>query len=235
MKIRCLVADDEPPALKIMQRYIDQVPGLELVGQCSDALEANEWLQREPVDLLFLDINMPRLSGMSLARSLSHPPLIVFTTAYPEYAVEGFELEALDYLLKPFSFERFLKAVNKAANLLEGSRPSAGSGRATGVLLAKADRKLYRLPYEDILYLQAYGDYVKIVTRQQLIMPKERLQHYEKTLPSDQFLRVHRSYIIALSAIRYLEGNLLRIGEEHIPVGESYREKVMRLIKNPGV
>lgn len=234
MTIRCLIVDDEPQALKILQRYIKQVPKLELIGQCADALQANEWLQKEKIDLIFLDINMPKLSGISLVRSLSNPPLIVFTTAYPEYAVEGFEVEALDYLLKPFSFERFLKAVNKAVVILEQQRGFPGELKPAGILLVKADRKLYRVPYEDILYLQAYGDYVKIVTREQHIAAKETLHHFEQTLPKDVFLRVHRSFIVALTAVRYLEGNHLRVAETNIPIGESYREKVLSLIKNSG-
>lgn len=230
MKINCIIVDDEPLAIKVLEKYIKELPYLHLADKFHSAIKANEALQKQSVDLLFLDINMPKISGISLLKSLPNPPLVIFTTAYPEYAVEGFELEALDYLLKPFSFERFLKAVNKAVRQLETAQKLQASDQSqiSGNLVIKADRKLYPLPFDSLLYLQAFGDYVKVFTKEKLYLPKETLQKLEKRLPGTQFIRVHRSYVVALEAIQYIEGNHLRINNQKIPIGQSYREQLLQ-------
>lgn len=225
MKLRCLVVDDEPLARRVLEKYIADMPMLELVASCADAFEALEILQsRHDIRLLFLDINMPRLSGISLLRTLPQPPMVIFTTAYPEFAVEGFELEAVDYLLKPFAFERFVKAVNKAAKMSEANGPTPSSN---DFLLLRADKKLYRLPFAQILFLQAYGDYVKVHTSRQVYLTKERLQNLQQSLPEDLFLQVHRSYVVALNAIAFVEGNQIDIAGTRIPVAITYREQLM--------
>jgi len=224
MKLTCFIVDDEPLAIKILEKYTTQTPSLTLAGTATHALEALNQLQQQRVDMLFLDINMPELSGISLARTLVEPPMLVFTTAYPEYAVEGFELEALDYLVKPFSFERFLKAVNKAAQRIETSPPATH-------LVVKADRRLYNIRLNDIQFLEAYGDYVKIYTPDQMIMPKETLNHLETKLPLEKFLRVHRSYLVATDRIEFMEGNMLQIGKHKIPVGLSFRDALFEKLK----
>lgn len=236
MKINCMVVDDEPLAVKVLEKYIGELPYLNLTGKCSSAIQATEQLQHQSIDLLFLDINMPKISGISLLKALPAPPLVIFTTAYPEYAVEGFELEAVDYLLKPFSFERFLKAVNKAAKYLEitNKQPETEKTRTSGNLIIKADRKLYPLPYDQLLYLQAYGDYVKIFTKDQTYLPKMTLQSLEKELPADQFIRVHRSYLVALEAIQYIEGNHLTIDGQIIPIAAAYRAELLQKLKSTG-
>ena len=230
MKIKCMIVDDEPLAIKVLEKYISELPYLHLIDSFHQAIKASEALQKQAVDLLFVDINMPKISGISLVKSLPDPPLVIFTTAYPEYAVEGFELEALDYLLKPFSFERFLKAVNKAVKELETANKLQQADRVKtgGTLMIKADRKLYPLPYDQILYLQAFGDYVKIFTKEKLYLPKETLQNLEKSLPQSQFIRVHRSYLVALDAIQYIEGNHLTINDQMIPIGQSYRDHLLQ-------
>lgn len=225
MKLRCLVVDDEPLARRVLEKYIADVPMLELIASCADAFEALEVLQsRQDIRLLFLDINMPRLSGISLLRTLPRPPMVIFTTAYPDFAVEGFELEAVDYLLKPFAFERFVKAVNKALKMTEANGPTPP---ANDFLLLRADKKLYRVPFAEILYLQAYGDYVKVHTSRQVYLTKERLQNLIQGLPEDLFLQVHRSYVVALNAISFVEGNQIDVGGTRIPVAITYREQLM--------
>lgn len=221
MSLRCYIVDDEPLAIKILEKYIAQTPELTLVGSAASALDALPTIRESKVDLLFLDINMPEISGISLARTLINPPLLIFTTAYPEYAVEGFELEALDYLVKPFSLERFLKAVNKATTRVKAKDLPTH-------LVVKADRRLYHVRLDDILFIEAYGDYVKLHTRHQILVPKEPLNSIEERLPIGQFLRVHRSYLVALGAVEFIEGNLIQIGKHKIPVGQSFREILLK-------
>jgi len=198
------------------------------VATCGNAFEALETLRQHPIDLLFLDINMPRLSGISLLKSLDKPPLVIFTTAYPEYAVEGFELEAVDYLLKPFSQERFIKAVNRAADKLTPTSPAPSRPES---LLIKADKKLYKIDFQDITHLEAYGDYVKIFTKDKMLLTKERLNTLELQLPSEQFTRIHRSYVIALSAIEFIEGNMVKVGKEKLPISENLKEELLEKLK----
>ena len=220
-KLRCLIVDDEPPARRILERYLASFPDLELVDSCGDAFSAMAVIQEEEVDLLLLDINMPELSGISLVKALPHPPLVIFTTAYPEYAVEGFDLEAVDYLVKPISLERFARAIQRVHTRLPDKTDN------NGFLSVRADKRLYRIPWEDIRYLQAYGDYVRIFTTTDNLMTKARLTNLEEQLPAEQFIRIHRSYIVALSAIAFIEGNLVQIGDVRLPVGASHREVLL--------
>ena len=228
--INCIIVDDEPLSRRVIQKYLKDLPFLNLIASCSHAFEAMEVLQKESVDLIFLDINMPRLSGINFAKTLSNPPLIIFTTAYPEFAVEGFELEAVDYLLKPFSQERFLKAVNKASKILENSQLEKASNDPY-FLLIKADKKLYKLQFEEILYLQAYGDYVKVFTPEKVLLTKERLSNLENNLPEKHFQKIHRSYIVSMDAIRFLEGNQVKVMETFLPVSETYREELLAKLR----
>ena len=227
MSIRTIIVDDEPLALRVLEKYVNSNPLLTLASNFTDPLEAFAYLQEHPVDLLFLDINMPELSGLALVRSLTHPPVVVFTTAYPEYAVEGFEVEAADYLVKPIAPERFLKAVEKAHRLL---RPALKE-ESSQFLVVRADRKIYRLPLEDLLYLQAYGDYVKIVCRNKVITPKEKLRTLGEMLPADRFLRIHRSFIVALNKIEYMEGKLVHIAGQSIPVAQAQRDTLLDFLQ----
>jgi DNA-binding LytR/AlgR family response regulator len=227
MKIKCLVVDDEPLSRRVVEKYAAELVQLDIVGSCADAFAALEILQKETVDLLLLDINMPKLSGISLLKSLPKPPLVIFITAYAEHAVEGFELEAVDYLLKPFSFERFVKAINRAGERL-GPISSASE---PANLIIKADKKLYQVDTEDIRYLQAYGDYVKVFTNDKTLVTKERLTNLEALLPKDGFQRIHRSYIVALSSIEFIEGNQVKIGADYLPVTVNYKEGLLLKLK----
>lgn len=223
--MRTIIVDDEHLAVRVLEKYVKLNPLLQLEASFTAPLEAFAYLQQHEVDLLLLDINMPELSGLSLIRSLTQPPKVIFTTAYPEYAVEGFEVEAIDYLVKPIAPGRFLKAVEKVQRLHTSPPPLAEEIKH---LLVKADRKLYRLPLAELLYLQAYGDYVKIVCRDKVITPKEKLSKLEKMLPEQHFIRVHRSFIIALDKVEYMEGNLVFIGSQSIPVAQVNRELLLQ-------
>jgi DNA-binding LytR/AlgR family response regulator len=225
--INTLIVDDEPIARQILVRYASKIPALYIVGECRNAFEALEKIRDEEIDLLLLDINMPELSGVDLVKTLSQPPCVIFTTAYPEYAVDGFEIEAIDYLLKPFTFERFLKAVNRVQNLL-GKAQVPGSMES---LFIKADKKLHQVRMKEILFLEAFGDYVKVHLRDRMLLTKDRLSLLENSLPSGKFIRVHRSYIVARGAIEYIEGHHLKIGTQLIPVSQSYREFLLDVLK----
>jgi len=227
---RCLVVEDEPLAQNILKKYIEEHPLLELGAVCADALEAQRWLAKQPAAIVFLDINLPRLSGISFLKSLSRPPLVIFTTAYPEFAAEGFELDATDYLVKPFSFERFLKAVNKALEKLERRDAGAVSPAVSSIFL-KSDKKVYKVNLADILYLESLDDYVKVVTGGAHYLVHDTLKSLLEELPATQFMRVHKSYIIANNKIVFIEGNYLRVGEKDIPIGASYREEVFAKLK----
>lgn len=223
----CLVVEDEPLAQNVLRKYIDEHPLLQLSAVCADAMEAQQWLAREQADILFLDINLPRLSGISFLKSMSRVPLVIFTTAYPEFAVDGFELDAIDYLVKPFSFERFLKGVNKAIDKLGRQAPVA----APSSIFVKADKKVYKINLADILYIEALDDYIKVVTAVGQYLVHDTLKSMGEELPASQFMRVHKSFIIASGKIVFIEGNFVKIGDRDIPIGASYREEVFARLK----
>jgi DNA-binding LytR/AlgR family response regulator len=220
----CLLIDDEPLSRDVLRKYIQEVSDLEVVAECSNAIEATHLLNQKQVDILFLDINMPGLSGISFARSLTVSPLIIFTTAYPEYAVEGFELEATDYLVKPYSFERFLKAVNRALEML---RENHVPGDAGGKILVKSDKKLYALPFAEIHYIEGQGDYIRIHTSQLKLMVHDTLKNFLESLPATDFMRIHKSYVVRLKHIEFLEGNQVRVKGQNLPVSPAQREELL--------
>ncbi len=222
-EIICLVVDDEPLARENITEYILEVPGLKLHAGCSNAIEAIEVIKNEQIDLVFLDINMPKLSGIEMIKTLDHPPLVIFTTAYSEHALEGFELDAVDYLLKPIRFERFIKAVNKAKDKLNQNNNTGDE-----YLLLKSDKKTYKVELDQIYYFEACGDYIKAVTKDQRILTHKTMKSLEDELNPKQFLRVHKSYIVSLKHIRLIEGNMIKVNEESIPIGSSYKEKLLQ-------
>ncbi|TNE58126.1 MAG: response regulator transcription factor [Bacteroidetes bacterium] len=226
--IRCLVVDDEELARTLLQTYIGRLPSLELVASCANPVEAISILQQEQVDLLFLDIQMPELTGIEFLRTLSSKPVVIFTTAYAEYALEGYALDVTDYLLKPFSFERFLQAVNKAIALLRAKNNNAENpAPVKDYLLVKADHKVHRVKLDDILYIQSMREYVAFYTPSGRLLSLNSLKNLEEALPSDRFIRIHKSYIVAISKIDSLEGNLIHIGKEKLPIGANYRDAVV--------
>jgi len=195
--------------------------------KCLDAFEAMEVLEKESVDLLFLDINMPKLSGVNFYKSLNQKPEVIFTTAYPEFAVEGFELNAIDYLMKPIPFERFVKAIQKVKDKLGDSKKEETS---QDHILLKADKKIYRTPFEEILYCEALGDYVKVHLTSKTLIITTTLKGILADLPSDQFMRTHKSYIINKTKFEYIEGNQIKIDKHMVSIGQSYREKVLMVL-----
>lgn len=224
MMANCLIVDDEPLSRDVLRKYIDEVTDLNLVAECFNAVEATHQLNRARIDILFLDINMPGLSGISFARSLTTAPLIVFTTAYPEYAVEGFELDATDYLVKPYSFERFLKAVNRA---LERLREDRNEETGSGKILVKADKKIYALLFSDILFLEGQGDYIRIRTGKYNLVVHDTIKNFLTSLPEKEFMRIHKSFVINLKSIEYIEGNQVQIGQHTIPVSPVHKEELL--------
>ena len=237
MKIRCLAVDDEILALDLLGDNIAKVPFLELVKSCGSAMEALDILRTGDIDLLFLDIQMPDISGIQLLRSLPQKPLVIMTTAFSNYATEGFDLDVIDYLLKPYSFERFMKAVNKAYEYLDlRERASAQPGTkkvmaAPGYLFVKADYRLYKIDLDDILYVEGLKDYVKIVTPGKPILSQISMKALEEKLPAGEFIRVHRSYIIAFRKIGSIQKHQVTIAGKDIPVGEGYRDELFKRIR----
>jgi DNA-binding LytR/AlgR family response regulator len=228
-KITCIIVEDEPASQEILRTYINDYPSLELVSVCSNAMEANALLHTRRVDLMFLDITMPKLSGLDFYRSLSDPPFVIFTTAYPEYAVDGFEVNAVDYLVKPFPFDRFLKAMNKLQDQLKTHAPSGEE-----YILLNADKKMHRVQHNDILFAEAMGDYVKVHIRDKTIMVHHTLQKLEEQLPSFAFFRIHKSYLISLRHFDYIEGNMVIIQGKRVPIGQTYRNDFLTLLQKRG-
>jgi DNA-binding LytR/AlgR family response regulator len=236
---RYLIVDDEPIAHRIIERYCNDLPHLEHAGDCYDALEAMQFLSRESVDLMFLDINMPKLKGFDFLKTLAHPPKVIVTTAYKEFALEGYELNVADYLLKPFSFERFVKAINKAVGM-EVTPPLAPVQPLTTVtsapagkqrLFLKGDKKHHQVAYTDILFVEAFGNYAKVYLENEMIVTHEKLSTFEELLPSDQFIRVHKSFVISTERINLIEGNRIKINDHEIPIGQVYKMNVNRLFE----
>jgi DNA-binding LytR/AlgR family response regulator len=235
-KIKCLVIDDEPPARDILKKYVSEVELLELAGECSNAVETLSFLQNNAVELLFLDIKMPHILGTSFLRTLKNPPRVIFTTAFRKYAVEGFDLNAVDFLLKPISFERFLQAVNKVMQL---NIHASETGKLTGetvpdqshpFLYFRADRKMVKVFLEDILFIESLKDYIKVVTTSKVIVSKQSISALEEMLPKDAFVRVHRSYLIAVNKIDAYHSDLIEIGKKEIPVGRLFKHEVNRIL-----
>lgn len=228
-KINCLVVDDEPPALLLMEKYVNAIPLLHFSGKCTNAVDAMSILQKQSIDLIFLDIQMPGLLGTDFIRTLLDPPRIVFTTAYRKFAVEGFELDAVDYLLKPISFERFLKAVNKVMKLnLPVAQTSAPEPT---FMMLRSDRRNVKVRLQDVLFIESLKDYVKVVMEDGSIISKQSISAIGESLPENDFLRIHRSFIVALSKIESFTAGIIQIGKYELPVSRSYRHEVEKALK----
>ena len=234
-QLHCLIVDDEPIAREIIKAYCSHLPMLHIVASVGNALEAKTILQTQQIDLLFLDINMPVLNGISFLKTLKHPPQVIFTTAYKEYAVDAFDLAACDYLLKPFSLERFIVAVDKAlekSHLTRAAdRPNGGtiySEKTEDYLFLKADGKIFKIMHDDLLFAEAQGNYTKVVTTQHTLLPSMTFSSFEELLPSTHFLRVHRSFLINKARITHIEGNRVFIQSHEVPIGSSYREGFLK-------
>ncbi len=227
----CIIVDDEPLAQDVLTSFVEKTPGLQLVATCSNALEAMQALQEQKVDLMFLDIQMPEITGLEFLRSLSHPPAVVFTTAYSEHAIEGFELDAVDYLLKPIAFDRYLKAVNKAMHQIDLEQRGDAAGSEMEHIFVKADKKIVKIRLKDILYIEGLKDYVMIYTSEERIITLQTMKNLEEFLPSSAFIRVHRSFIVAIDKIKAVSGNSVEIADKFIPIGKHYKDPFMALIE----
>jgi DNA-binding LytR/AlgR family response regulator len=235
-KIRCLVVDDEPPAREIIRQHIAGVDALELAGSCANAIEAISFLKDHPVDLIFLDIQMPQLLGTNFIRTLKAPPKVIFTTAFRKYALEGFELNAVDYLLKPISFERFLKGINKVMQVNLGTEHPASLQKENhkdpsgSFLYFRVDRKMVKVFFNDILFVEALKDYIKIVTAPKIIITKYVLSTLAELLPADEFLRTHKSYIVAINKIESFNADSIQVAQHELPIGRLYKHDVSRIL-----
>jgi DNA-binding LytR/AlgR family response regulator len=243
MKIRCLIVDDEPLAHEVILKYMEDVPFLEAVGQCYLATEAFSFLNTQSVDLIFLDIRMPKLSGLDFLRTLQQRPLVIITSAYEEHALESFDLEVCDYLLKPFRFDRFLKAANRALALhtlkKQGADPISSSvpspvAAEPAQLYIKSGKKQIQLQLDEVYYLESLGNYVKVWSEQKFLLTPRTLSSFENQLPTETFIRIHKSYILNKKYVHYIEGNTIRLknGKE-LPIGKSYRQAIGQIIPRP--
>ncbi len=233
---RCIIADDEPLAREIISKYITHIPSLQLVGECGNAVQVVEMLQQHEVDLVFLDIQMPEISGIDLVKMLKNPPYIIITTAFQEYSLEGYELDVVDYLLKPIKFERFLKAVTKVFRLGGDSALSAVTSnektepQEEAYLYFRTERKTVKVMLNDILYVEGMGNYVKIFTGSGMIVTKNSMTTVETMLPENLFMRIHRSFIVSKSKIKSFSGEVVTIGKIEIPIGKLYKNSVIKLL-----
>jgi len=235
--INVLIVDDEPLALDIMETYVEQLPDLNLVKRCENAMEAREVLKSNDIDIIFLDIQMPEITGIDFVKTLANPPLIVFSTAFPNFAVEGFELNAVDYLLKPVSFDRFKKAVQKCMEKMDTKSTKSimePEEVQQEYIFVKADKKLIKVKYSDILYIEGLKDYVIIRTETGRVITLQTMKSLEDKMPMKNFMRVHRSYIVNVDKISAITGNMIELIERNetkqIPVGKNYRDELSRVI-----
>ena len=231
--IKCLIVDDEPVAQQIIGKYLSELATYEIVDTCLNALEAMEILRRQQVDLLFLDIEMPKLKGLAFLKALPKTPHVIITTAHREYAYESFELEVLDYLLKPISFDRLSQAVNRYAQAAQASVSDPNPAKQeVDFIFVRADRQMQKVVFSDILYLESFSDYIKIHCRDKTIVTRETMTAMQAKLPTEQFLRIHRSFIISLSAIQSFTHEQVLIADQTLTISRSYKAEVIRVLQS---
>jgi len=235
MKLRCLLIDDEPPALKILASYISNINGLEIVAQCKNAIEALDILHQKTVDVIFLDIKMPKILGTEFLKNLSHPPKVIFVTAYRDYAVEGYELDAVDYLVKPVSFERFFKAITKLNRMMDKEVVTTAveyKSNPEAFVYLKVDRDMKKIFVNDIIYIESWKDYVKLfLASGKNVLAKQSISAMENLLSEHMFLRVHRSYMVSLNKISSYNGLSVQLDTKEIPIGRLYKQVVMERLQ----
>jgi DNA-binding LytR/AlgR family response regulator len=244
-QIQCLIVDDEPLAQRVIEKFLEDLSNFHVVAKCNNAFEAMDAINQNTIDLMFLDINMPKLSGMSFLKTLKNPPLVIITTAYSEYAIEGYELDVVDYLKKPFSFERFFKAVQKVQERLKKSDVPLNvpitQGEETPIeisadlstsnfIFVKANKKNYKVDIDDIFFIEALGDYIKIHTSSSVLVTYQSMKKIESVLPSNIFVRIHKSYIVSVNKIKSVEGNMVEIKNEKLSIGNSYKQQFQEFV-----
>ncbi|REE05945.1 LytR/AlgR family response regulator transcription factor [Marinoscillum furvescens] len=234
MNIRCLIIDDEPLAISVIKKYIEEVDDFICVGSCGNPLEALKYLEEHTVDLIFLDINMPKLTGMEFLQSLKERPLVVITTAYREYAAESYDYDVLDYLVKPIEFPRFFRTVQKAHDRLKfpTANGSSESSAKNDHLFLKVDKKMVKVFFDEILYVESLKDYVMVRTQNEDLIVHHNLHSFTELLPPEGFMRIHRSYTASLDKIKAIDGNQVEIGGKYLPIGRNYQSEVKtRILK----
>jgi len=236
MKLRCLLIDDEPPALKVLQSHMSQINGLEIVAQCKNAIEALDILHQKVVDVIFLDIKMPKILGTEFLKNLSHPPKVIFVTAYREYAVEGYELDAVDYLVKPVSFERFVKAITKIKRMMGQETMTTindYNSNPEAFVYLKVDKAMQKVLIDEIVYIESWKDYIKLfLTSGKNLLVKQSISSMENLLSEHKFLRVHRSYMVSVAKITGYKAFSLQVNSTEIPIGRLYKQGVMDTLQD---
>ncbi len=232
MKLNCIIVDDEPLAQDVLDTYISRIDALHLAARCKNAFEAMNVLHKKKIDIMFLDIKMPTLSGLDMLKTIDHPPKVILTTAFSEFGAESYEFGVIDYLLKPIAFKRFLKAVNKILIPARASAPvetPAEKSAAPEMIFFKAEKKIHKYFFADILYFQGSGNYVKVVSKtRKAILVLDKMSDLMEKLPAGLFMRVHKSYIVNINHIKQLQGNMVKVGEDEVPLGQSYKEEFMK-------
>lgn len=226
MNYKCLIVDDEPVAQSILERYINQISWLTLVAKCKNAVEATDWLNKAEIDLVFLDIEMPHMNGISFLSSLENAPQVIFTTAYRDYAIDGFDLNAVDYLLKPISFERFIKAINKIVERQSINSPEL----PREYLYLKVDQKMVKIDFNEILFIQGLSNYVRIFCESRMLISYQKMSYLEEILPDSAFIRSHKSFIINMSKIKSFTNQDVEIGKTEVPIGAKYKEALLAVL-----
>lgn len=228
MAIKCIIVDDEPLAIEVLESYADRISNLEVIATCKNAIKAFEILQEQPVDLIFLDIQMPKLTGIEFLKSLSKPPKVIFTTAYRDYAIQGYELDVVDYLLKPISFDRFLKAVSKVLDVKSLTTNDTESiSEDNDYIYLKADKKMVKVCLNEILYIESLKDYVRVKTSNKDVITHQKISYLEEKLPEECFMRIHRSFIVATKKIETYSATVIEVPGKELPIGRLYKQGVL--------
>jgi DNA-binding LytR/AlgR family response regulator len=228
-KLSCIIVDDEPVARKILHEFVDHVPFMDLQGKFENATKTEAFLKNNDVDIIFLDIEMPKVSGLQFLQKMHIESMVILTTAFPQYALEGYELDIVDYLLKPFAFNRFLKAVQKAKDYHEMKTRTTG-GLQSSYIFIKSDKRIEKIELNDILYAESVGNYVSVYTENKKIIAYLTMKSLEAQLPADEFIKIHQSYLVNCSKIDAIEGNEIKMGSKSLPISRNYREMVMKIV-----
>ena len=235
MKTKCIIVDDEPLAIEVIENHLQQFNDFEIIAKCSDAIQAFEIIKQKSVNLIFLDIQMPKITGIVFLKTIKNPPKVIITTAYRDYALDGYELDVVDYLLKPISFERFLKAINKFYQLQQNdlivmNTTDTSQQSDESFIYVRADKKVLKILLKDILMIESIKDYVQIHTIDRKVITKNQISHFEEKLPPEKFVRIHRSYIVSISKITAFTSTMIEIGKEELPIGRSYKNGVIKTL-----
>jgi len=237
MKTLCLIIDDEPLARQLIHEHVNKVPGFEVAGECSSAMEAMAFLRAKHVDLIFLDIQMPQITGLDFLRTLTKRPKVIITSAYREYAIDGFDLDVVDYLLKPITFERFFKAISRFCQINEVSvvqNDHTNNISSDLFVYVKENKRYVKITFSDIVYIEGFSEYIKIYTQDKRVITKLSLAWMEEQLPDDEFVRIHKSYIVALNRIEAFTANSIEVANKELPIGRSFKNSVARVLQFPG-